>query len=151
MPELTKRIRPIEKLPDLPSRLIRQALFDISDCERDRRYRVEDVNEFWDRDWHTLRNKTCMVCMAGAVMAKSLLASWGETYKPNDFDHDTEKKLMALNEFRLGGIHTALVRILELPNNPLEVERRITPYAQSRRLFMRQMSLLADDLEKHGL
>jgi hypothetical protein len=144
---------PIEKLPDRPSALVRAALADIEECERDQRYSIESIDEFWERQWHRLSKDraTCNVCAAGAVMAKSLYVNWGETCTPDDFEQDTRKKLMALNEFRQGDIHTALVHIMGYAKNPLEVERRITPYAQSRRLFFRQMNLLADDLEAHGL
>jgi hypothetical protein len=148
-----KLLVPIQKLPDRPSHLIRAALLDAAECERDPRYCVEDPNGFWNRAWHLLATdrKRCLVCLAGAVMAKSLYVSWGDSYSPEDFEPDTKKKLMALNEFRRGDIHRALVYVLELPKNPLEVERRITPYAQNRRQFYRQMSALADDLEEHAL
>lgn len=149
---------PIEELPDRPSELIRRGLMDISECSRDFRYQVdifaeENNIDFWDSVWHRLNRskKACLVCMAGAVMAKSLYVEWGRNYTPDDFEPDTRKKLMALEALRQGEINVALTQILELPNNPLEVERKIVPYAQSRKLFCRQMTILADDLEAHGL
>lgn len=155
-----KLLIPIERLSDRPSYLIRGALLDMSECEKDKRYSVEDP-DFWNLRWHQkhvrrsrhshLGNVICNVCMAGAVMAKSCLAPYGETWTPDDFDEDTKKKLMALNELRQGDIHTALIHILELSNNPLEVERKITPYAENKKLFCRQMEILADNLEAHGL
>lgn len=146
-----KLIVPIERLPDTPSQLIRAALLDVKDCSRDPRYQVEHPS-FWEHAWHRLNRKgKCVVCMAGAVIAKSLYVEWGREVTPEHFEPDTKKKLMALNEFRQGGIHTALVHILEHRNNPLEVERKITPYAESPRLFFRQMHMLADDLAAAGL
>jgi hypothetical protein len=184
-----KLLTPIERLPDRPSYLIRSALLDIADCERDRRYATALTFEerkprwrpargfgggawnspaasddriytyvlwneddfLWDFLWHSLQGEVCAVCMAGAVMAKSCFAPWGEDLTPDNFDADTRKKLMALDALRQGHVHRALITILDLGRNPIEVERRIIPYAQHRPSFFRQMGMLADDLEAHDL
>jgi hypothetical protein len=105
----------------------------------------------WDYLWHRRCGDICLVCLAGAMMAKSCLAPWGENYTPDDFDEDCRRKLMTVDALRQGHIHRALIDILGLPRNPLDVERRITPYAKDRRVFFRQMTRLADDLEAHDL
>jgi len=165
MPEFTLPLLPTEKMPDRPSEMIRLAMLDISECSRDFRYEVEEprisswdlffhhVDDFWDHVWHRpIPNKgTCLVCMAGAVMAKSLFAPWGYEWTPFDFEKITREKLIALEAFRNGNINIALIDILGHSNNPLEAERKIVPYTKSRRLFFRQMEKLADDLEEHGL
>ncbi len=99
------------KLPDKMSSLIITALTDLEWVENSSRYKV-DMGE-----WHTPPNsqlpytsphKTkCTVCFAGSVIAKSLGSSARSDRLPDDFDKNTENKLLALNELREGCVLTA--------------------------------------------
>ena len=58
-------------LPTTPSALIRAALEDLRACERDDGYVVNMSNWHWPTTDNRGR-KVCSVCLAGAVMAKTL-------------------------------------------------------------------------------
>ena len=144
-------------LPDKPSELIRLALYDLELCEQDDRY-IVDMDT-----WHTpykgdnnfLRNK-CLVCLAGSVMVKSLDADDLKHLVPCDYNHKTEAKLLALDEFRRGYIYDGIKLLFpesfkHMRFDDLSRCRYIIPYEQNRIEFKQQMHQLADDLEREGL
>lgn len=137
-----RRPRP---LPDKPSELIRVALEDVRLVEKDDRYIV-----FMD-DWHTTRNRegACHVCLAGAVMAKSLKANVWEYTTPKKYPTDVRSKLFALDHFRSGDVNLGLMSM----GWPQKSTRptRITPYEKDRELFHEDMNELANYLETIGL
>ena len=133
------------KLPDKPSELIRLALADLALCAADPNYRI-DMGE-----WHKPEHGVCQVCLAGAVMAKSLNASRAVELYSNDFP-ENRRKITALNDLRQGDVFRAFDEIdLDLSswghNAP---ERDITPYHKDPVGFMADMRRLADDLEAAG-
>ena len=127
------------KLPIKPSELIRLALSDLRKCEADPDY-TTDMSS-----WHEPGRNTCYVCLAGAVMAKSLGADRYHDLEPMSFA-DVEYLLFALDHFRVGDIGSGLENLGfkddEFPN------RVIIPYRIDSEKFHKQMHVLADDLEK---
>ena len=133
----------INTLPDLPSALIRAALLDLRACEADPLYSI------YMYDWHTPRMNVCYVCLAGAVMAKSLQADVGVHTLPCNYGPDLNDKLNALNELRVGDVSLAM-DTLEI--YPYAVrDREITEYIDNPIGFHAEMNALADDLQKEGL
>ena len=96
-------------LPTHPSRLIRVALADLSAIEADDRYVVNMS------DWHApitdnYGRKVCSVCLAGAVMAKTVGVPHEQAISTADLDQydRVEGRLRALDFFRLGEISAGL-------------------------------------------
>ena len=93
-------------LPNKLSDLLFVAIDDLKEVRTDRdNYRVDmDV-------WHEPGevSEICTVCMAGAVMAKSLWVDKGKYYYPADFGHDTRHKLKAIESFRQKAFYNAVV------------------------------------------
>lgn len=135
-------------LPDKPSELIRVALADLRKCEADERYEI-DMSE-----WHLPDGDGgCFVCLAGAVMAKSLGAEEDDEVTPDNYFLDecgTERKLRALDDFRCGGVRAGL-RELGIPMPPMPPTCRPSLYHESPVQFHADMHALADELERHGL
>lgn len=130
-------------LPDLPSALIRFALADLALVEADPRYFVEMG------DWHYPSAGTCEVCLAGAVMAKSLGTSPDTPHHPFDFEDPLANKLRALNFFHTGDLQAAFL-VLDLPDPPF-LGADITPYDHNPAQFRSDMADLATELMEHGL
>ncbi len=90
----------VKKLPDLPSELLALALNDLELVEAQ-----SDTYRVFMGSWHEPSiptGKKCSVCMAGAIMACSLRADPEMRYLPRDFCQDTERKLHAIDLFRMG-------------------------------------------------
>ena len=133
------------KLPDKPSELIRLALADLALCAADPNYRI-DMGE-----WHMPEHGVCQVCLAGAVMAKSLNASRADELYSADFP-ENRQKIKALDAFRDGLVCTALIDLgHDLSNwGHGARNREITSYSKDPDAFMADMHDLADDLEAKG-
>ena len=86
-----------------PSELIYCAVRDLRSCEQDDRYEVAMGN------WHSPGpcNEICSVCLAGAVMAKTLGADHDKFLRPSHFP-DATNLLDALDWLRQGVLHRAL-------------------------------------------
>lgn len=92
------------KLPDKPSKLILIALEDLEKVEGDSRYVIDMGN------WHItpMAGDKCHVCFAGSVMAmRDGLKEW-EMAIPHSFLRQDERKLTALNAFRIGMVGNGL-------------------------------------------
>lgn len=88
-----------------PSELIRVALADLDKCDRDPQYEV------YMQDWHSPgENGCCLVCFAGAVMAKSFGLSPDSEHHPDDFAPLVGARLEAVDFFRMGAIASGLTR-----------------------------------------
>ncbi len=131
-------------LPSLPSALIRLALADLEKCEGDSRYCV-----VMNTVWHTPSNNVCYVCLAGAVMAKTLRIPNDRWYSPEQSVY--RKQLSALDAFRSGLIARGL-SYLSL-TRPAILPRfiDIPEYCEDREAFHKAMLGLADLLESHSL
>ena len=134
-------------LPDKPSELIKAALLDLRRCEYDPRY------EIFMLDWHvpgTVNGKRphlCYVCMAGAVMAKTLASDINKDIMPNSYRKNRiEKKLLAINEFRRGRVFEGLAYLgmqeSKIPN------RKIVEYKDDKESFYSEMNVLSTVLEQ---
>jgi hypothetical protein len=75
----------IKELPSKMHKLLDVALKDLMSCARSPKYTI-DMSE-----WHTTYIDTCRVCMAGAVMAKSLEAGHCDTL-PGDLPDSSYKR-----------------------------------------------------------
>lgn len=97
----------VNRLPELPSDLIRVALRDLAKVEKSDYYRV------LMHSWHTPRYQSdytplypiCHVCLAGAVLAGSCGVPRHIRTDPSDFDRYTRRRLFALDSFRVGDIY----------------------------------------------
>ena len=132
-------------LPDKPSELIRLALADLALCAADPNYRI-DMEE-----WHKPEYGVCHVCLAGAVMAKSLNAPPADQLYSYNFP-SSHKKLFVLNDLRNGLVWRAIDGLgIDLSNRGHDAhDRKITPYRTDPGAFMADMRQLADDLEAAG-
>lgn len=83
------------KLPDKPSEIMRLALADLRSCKSDDTYKINMGT------WHTpLLNGRCSVCLAGAVMAKTLKADPWMPLTPGSYDEITKIKMLFLDSIR---------------------------------------------------
>lgn len=131
-------------LPTQPSALIRVALADLKSCEADDKYRINMSR------WHAAdQNGFCEVCMAGAVMAKSLGSDIDEHNGPRAFEGDLRDTFYAINLFRVGYIEDALACLKQ----PALMGDRVdtVQYEDDKELFHTQLNAMADDLEELGL
>jgi hypothetical protein len=149
-------------LPDLPSALIVVALADLAKVEADPRYAV---NMSW---WHRPKDKSrrCVVCLAGAVMAKTLGSDPTKYLAPYSFDRDVAQKLNALDAFRVGGesvflglatmssivpTRDVINRVLADPSSFDHLLVSVPAYAKDPLGFVAAMTLLASRLREIGL
>ncbi len=147
-------------LPDKPSELIRVALADLEKCEKDPDY------EIFMGVWHSPKPAGyCEVCLAGAVIAKTLGSDKGESIAPYDYyppsetsaklSSDTSDKLSALDKFRTGNIWDGLSCMI-LPLRVLDAvsdisDRSIPDYHLYPDKFKSSMLELADFFEEQEL
>jgi len=130
-------------LPNKPSELILLALKDLILVECSKSYEI-DMGE-----WHTPRssfNDKCLVCFAGAIMAKTLKIDASEDVDPTDFSNATHSKLESLEFFRMGEVGDAFEILGRSYTKGLEFDRNITHYATNAGKFKREMRKLAADL-----
>jgi hypothetical protein len=107
----------VKELPDKLSELIDVTVADVELCMRDPRYRWVPCS------WHEPVDNYCGVCLAGAVMAKSLDAPPDDMMFPNDYTGRDHVKLLALEGLRNGDISAALYIMCKIPYgapNPLD-------------------------------
>ena len=95
-------------LPERPGALLRVALRDLRHVERDPRYEVQ--MGFWHTgtaQWGA-GDDPCAVCLAGAVMARTLGADPGVLRRPWDYSEEVGRKLIALDALRCGSVAAGL-------------------------------------------
>lgn len=113
-------------LPDKRSELLRLAIADLQSVAKDSRYKVVMAN------WHSPSQSTatCEICLAGAVMVKTLGADISSFADPESFDWDTAAKLYWLDLMRRNNPYkhddnpTEFVAWLEEYANGLEAEEK---------------------------
>ena len=131
-----------------PSELLFQAMEDLSLCEDDPTYEISMGS------WHqplSGQGASCGVCLAGAVMAKTLNVSYFRSTKPDYFDSGTERALDALDEFRCGWVCNALHHLgYESEANNFK-NRRVADYHQYPREFREDMVAIGEELYAAGL
>ena len=141
---------PAPALPDRPSALIRRALADQRDIEAADGYRVD--NTVWHQPGRG--DGICLVCLAGAVMARTLGTKATDSALPGDFRDDvrTHGKLLALDEFRCGRVGAGLSEALGRREQAWHdrYDRAVTLYELDPKGFYEDMETLAADLEADG-
>ena len=104
-----------DTLPDKPSELLEVALADLEKVAKDSRFAINMST------WYTTSlSGQCVVCAAGAVMAKTLRvgALDGRDLGPSSFSGSLSEKLLAINCLREGCISAALYNLhLDRPDN----------------------------------
>lgn len=141
----------MKTLPNKPSALIKLALKDLRACESNPTYKINMYV------WHTERSvsfdkKHCQVCLAGAVMAKSLKVRPYESKDPLHYKYDKQlqAKLWALDVFKSGHIGYGL-HLLGFKNEIFDDTVNITEYSKNPTRFKKQMTTLARHFERAGL
>lgn len=93
----------MKELPDKLWQLLELAINDAQLCQSDSQFKL-DMLEWLEPD---CEDTVCRVCMAGAVMAKTLGCPTDEECYPSRIGGTTEAKLRAINELRLGDVYGA--------------------------------------------
>jgi hypothetical protein len=137
------------RLPDTPSELLTVALADLAAVERDPRYRINMGS------WHVPEEDgTCSVCLAGAVMARTLDMNPLKPLGPCDagvLEESLENKLQALDELRNGDLREALELLgMDLPEH-LAARHRIPGYEDDPHGFRRELHKLAGLMRSEGI
>ncbi len=144
-------------LPDTPSELLTVALDDLKKVERSTRYIVD--MDFWHEPTKINHAQKCIVCLAGAAIAKTLNRDATQNISPGNMEKavpnlcgDTvadSDKIWALDKLRTVHIKRALYALGYTADLPFE-NRVITPYNEDRKQFKRDLRKLARDLMDLG-
>ena len=137
------------------SQLIRHALADLELVEQDEDYTVSMGV------WHAPYNASesyldpvkCDVCLAGAVMAKSLDMPINTCDGPEYFSRSIGETLEKLNFLRMGQVSVVFIDFSDdykLINVGPVPDREIVEYSIDPPLFKAQMGTLASELETAG-
>lgn len=134
------------RLPDKPSALILLALKDLAAVERSKEYMVNMGQ------WHRpMSNGRCSVCLAGAVMSKSLKAKGSDYLFPSNFSTYKHAKLLALDYFREGEIQSGLNEMGVSPVDLRFDDISVARYADNQKQFKSDMRAMAARLRRFGL
>ena len=129
------------------SDLIAIALTDLEACEADPYYEIDMGH------WHGTPpfRTTCHVCLAGAVMAKTVGVFLLASVEFAEFDWQSQAKFKALDLIRRGRVAAALAHLGE--GLPLLRRRRIsvTSYGSDPAAFKSDMRRIAATLAEAGL
>lgn len=120
------------ELPTCMCGILRRAVEDVMVVAKMPKYRISMAS------WHE-PNGVCKVCMAGAVMARTLRADRKYVYEPSDFESE-EYALYAVNSMRVGDMVGAHWQIYG---------RGVTPSASEMAAMGRARDLIRTDYDKH--
>lgn len=142
--------KPKNKLPQIPSKLIRLAIRDLKKVER---LKTRKINM---HIWHESRvidgKPFCVVCLAGSVMDRTLKIDPKINMREGQglISSADLRALGALNNLRSGYVEGAFLSlgIKEISSYPKDVA--IARYDFSKTLFKLDMLKLADSLEAIG-
>lgn len=141
-----------EKLSDV----LDDALDDLEACVDDPEYEVN--MDSWHRGGRysqpgAARTNLCIVCLAGATMAKSIKVSKSHQYLPTDFTEYNQIRLYALDSLRVGQIKFAVVLMKgdEIASDLYLKNVAVVDYSKNSVQFMEQMRAIAKGLRKRGL
>lgn len=146
---MSGKFRTFGKLPGQPSALLRLALHDLEKIENDQDYTVNMIN------WHIYRLSLdrCEVCLAGAVMAKTLEGDRRSNYWNVNF-YQESPALDALDYFRVGKIGNALDCLGQTEgvySRGIPLTATITRYQDNPKQFKKEIEELGSFLEDKGL
>ncbi len=148
------RFKKFGKLPGRPSKLIEIALIDLAKVERSKKYTVnmEFLHEHILES--SMMKSECLVCLAGAVLVKTVKIPFKADYvgfgQLRDAGIKEAPALDALDDFRVGFVHNGLER-LGINFMGYGLSRSITPYDISKNQFRADMVKLMEDLKAVGL
>jgi hypothetical protein len=139
----------VARLPEQMSELLQLALDDLAKAERSKRYTVSMGS------WHVYDpgTDTCFVCLAGAVMARTLKEPRKRYCTSEDFEGATGYCLHALDYLRMGYIREAYAaRYGEGGVRPdgLPEGIEIPPYETRRKEWWARMRQLVKMLREAG-
>ena len=137
-------------LPDKPSELVEIGLRDLELCEQDPKYVI--MMSKWHEpiiDFSGGKKTVCAVCLAGAVMAKTMRTPPNERVHPFTQSGNDVYKLMALDNFRTGEFSDAFVNLDIVDQPDIDFEPRL--YSNDPDGFKEDMRKLIDKLKKAGL
>lgn len=129
-------------LPHVMSKLIRIGLADLEKVENDERYVVNMET------WHVPGKRTCAVCFAGSVMAKTMEVDLQMWVNALSFGEENGRAFSALDALRMGDVQLAAYS-LDIPGNFESVS--IRAYNRGPSEFVQDMTALATTLEGMGL
>jgi len=131
-----------KELSNIPSKLLTQALDDLKFCEQNSKVKID--MSYWCNNI----DEICNVCLAGSVIYNN--NNDEEISKhPRQFCYKDEKKLLALNSFRVGGVKLGLF-LLGIENTCID-DRCVSLYHEDSKKFYKDMYKLVKDLKKVGL
>lgn len=139
------------RLPKLPSDCLALALNDLRKVERSEKYEVNMNN------WHVphCAYSKCEVCLAGAVMAKTLGADPKVWTAPSKFSDPEGNRLAMIDSLRTGRVCEAIKYWPGLRRHERNrwkgQERYIPSYSYNRVGFFREVGKLARELKGVGL
>lgn len=147
-------IYPSFPLPDLPSELLKVALTDLGMAEQDPHTEIhmstwyDRVVGYEDRTGMAVVTQ-CHVCMAGAVLKERANMPEGAIFTgPEDFPEDIERKLRAINKFRMGEVANGLFILLQKDTSEYRnLDFEATPYEDDAEAFKAEMRGLILALE----
>lgn len=135
-----------DNLPNKLSDLIEVALEDLEKVEKDKRYTVD--MQFWHTPTDNFTG--CSVCLAGAVIAKSLNVPIQELSSLDKFKISIRRKLVALDQVRDSKVGNA-IRILKRDSVTVPLEYYSVPsYDEDRPGFKKALQAIAKELRKLG-
>ena len=143
-----------------PSALIRSALQDLKDCDAEDEYEID--MGFWHRRPRE-EGDTCLVCLAGACMSKSLGVAIDEADKDlqnlietmgfisKDADR-ARRRFDALDEVRLGQLHSAVGYLRVNDENVYDraADMDVTEWDDNPKDFCEDVEAFALMLEEEG-
>lgn len=136
------------KLPTKLSACVRLALEDLRAVEKAKKtYKIE-----MNRTYHSpnITTKQCIVCFAGAVMAKTMNLNPKQDLEPSDFNYHNRARLYALDHLREGNVESAFQEVgREFPYGLAE-HVVVEQYEYDPLQFKADMKRIANLLEKLG-
>lgn len=136
LPDLSTEVAPLT-LPGTLYELGRLALDDLEQIEGDERYKIHMEH------WH-VPGVFCQVCLAGAVIAKTLGAGPDELLGPYDYDEPIKSRLLAIHFLRSGKLNEALHALgrEDRVSEGQEETLRVSPYEHDPELFKEGIEVL---------
>ena len=140
-------MKPMTTLPNKAYEMIRLGIKDLKAVSEDPQYEVDMGC------WLRVVDDKCMVCLAGAVLAKTLsvVANEDGTFLINSIHPRERDKILSLDMFRRGYINEGFARFHGENYGYHHSPMHITPYETDKEQFFQDLELMADILEQEEL
>lgn len=144
----------MKRLPNKVSKLVKLAIADLEWVERSKRYSIKMCSWFPSKK-RPIQEGNCSMCLAGAVMLRSLDARKLKKQCPSEFPRSINGKLLALDHLRCGSIDQFLESVGLWGNLTIHRVRilkaiHIPEYRENPILFKENMLRIASSLESWG-